>query len=64
MAKKIFRSLNDRIVAGVCGGIGDYFNVDSNLVRIVFLLLLGLWGTGFIAYIAAWILLPEKETGI
>lgn len=60
MAKKIYRSIRDRMIAGVCGGIGEYFNIDSTIVRLVFLLLLFGMGGGLFAYIICWILIPER----
>ena len=47
------------MICGVCGGIGEYFNIDPNLVRIGFVLL-GCGGVGIIAYIVAAVILPEK----
>lgn len=60
MAKKLFRSVRDRMIAGVCGGIAEYFNIDSTLVRLVFLLLVFGIGGGLIAYIVAWIVVPDS----
>jgi phage shock protein C len=57
--KRLYRSRKDRIVAGVCGGIGEYFAVDPNIIRIIWLLV-GLTGTGIIAYILAWVIIPEE----
>jgi Putative stress-responsive transcriptional regulator len=57
--RRLYRSINDRIIAGVCGGIGEYFNVDPNIIRIIWLLV-GLTGTGIIAYLLAWVIIPEE----
>jgi phage shock protein C len=57
--KRLYRSRNDRIIAGVCGGLGEYFDVDPNIIRIIWLLV-GLTGTGIIAYILAWVIIPEE----
>jgi phage shock protein PspC (stress-responsive transcriptional regulator) len=57
--KRLYRSRKDRIIAGVCGGIGEYFEVDPNIIRIIWLLV-GLTGTGIVAYILAWIIIPEE----
>ncbi|MFP4362537.1 MAG: PspC domain-containing protein [Spirochaetia bacterium] len=56
---KLCLSKENRVIAGVCGGIGEYFGIDANLVRIglVFFALAG--GSGILAYVIAWILLPE-----
>lgn len=59
VVKKLFRSSTDRRIAGVCGGLAEYLNVDSRVVRIVFLgaLLFGSFGLG--AYLIVWICVPE-----
>ncbi len=57
--KKLYRSSRDKMLCGVCGGIGEYFNVDPNAVRIV-TVLLGFIGAGIIAYIVAAFILPEN----
>lgn len=57
--KRLYRSRKDRIIAGVCGGIGEYFEIDPTLIRLVWLLL-GLTGAGIVAYIVAWIVIPEE----
>lgn len=57
--KRLYRLKSDRIICGVCGGIGEYFGIDSNVVRIGFVIL-GCTGVGIIAYIVAAIILPER----
>ena len=58
--RKLYRSRTSRYFAGVCGGIGEYFNIDPNIVRIVAVLLgFGSIGTVLIVYIAAALLLRE-----
>ena len=54
--KKLYRSRTNRILGGVCGGIGEYFNVDANIVRLLFLIS----GAGIMIYVIAWILIPEE----
>lgn len=58
MEKKLYKSRNDRMLFGVCGGVAEYFNVDPTLIRLVTVLL---WMTvgGFFAYIIAAIIMPE-----
>ena len=58
--KKIYRSTTDKRIGGVCGGISEYFDIDSSLVRIVVLILLFFHGIGFFAYLLAWIVFPKK----
>jgi phage shock protein C len=61
--KQLLRPLDDRIVAGVCSGIGRYLNIDPVLVRVAFAILAILtWGTALLAYPAMWFLMPEEPT--
>ena len=64
MEKKLYRSREHRVIGGVCGGIGEYFEIDPVLVRIVLLLLFFVGGIGFITYIIAWIIIPERPMDI
>ena len=60
--KKLYRSLKDRRIGGVCGGLGKYFRIDSNIIRLIFIVLL--FVTGFfpmaIAYIIAIGIIPDE----
>lgn len=56
--KKLYRSRKDTKIAGVCGGIAEYFNVDSNIIRLLTVLTAFFGGGGIIAYIIAWIIIP------
>jgi phage shock protein C len=59
--KQLRRPLDDRIVAGVCSGIGRYFAVDPVLVRVAFAVLAAAtWGVALIAYPVIWFLMPEE----
>ncbi|MFH0882095.1 MAG: PspC domain-containing protein [bacterium] len=58
--KRIFRSRDNRVIAGICGGMGEYFNVDSVVLRIVWLLLVLGFGTGVLAYLICWIVIPTE----
>ena len=60
MDKKLYRSRQDQIVGGVCGGIAEYFGIDATLVRLAFVLFALIEGAGVIAYIIAWIIVPER----
>lgn len=60
MNKKLYRSRDDRMIAGVCGGLGDYFNVDSSLIRLAVLFIFLFQGVGLIAYIIAWLIMSEE----
>ncbi len=67
--KELYRSTTSRVLGGVCGGIGEYLDIDPNIVRLVLVVIL-LFGfvTLFwplfilVLYIAAWLLLPEKPS--
>ncbi len=58
--KKLYRSRKDTRIAGVCGGIAEYFNVDSNIIRLLAVLTI-FGGGGIIAYIIAWIIVPLES---
>jgi phage shock protein C len=58
--KKLYRSTTDRKIAGVCGGLGEYFDIDPVIVRVIFAVLL-FAGLGVVAYLIIWIIVPKKE---
>ncbi|GEL13794.1 hypothetical protein FC15_GL000141 [Lapidilactobacillus concavus DSM 17758] len=60
MEKRLYRSRTDRKIAGVAGGLAEYFGIDATLVRIAFALLILLASTGFWAYVILWIVMPER----
>ncbi len=58
--KKLRRSRTDRMIAGICGGLGEMFSVDPTIIRLVFALVaLFTVGTAAIVYILGWIIIPE-----
>lgn len=59
--KKLYRSETDKKLAGVCGGIAEYFNIDSSLIRIGWVIFTFAGGAGVLAYIIAAIILPKKS---
>jgi phage shock protein C len=61
--RRLKRSRNDRMLFGVCGGVANYFGVDSTLVRLAFLLLLLGAGSGVLFYLAAWLVIPDGGPG-
>lgn len=61
--KRLYRSRRQRIIGGVCGGIAEYFDVDAVLVRVLAVLLALMGGPGIVAYIIAWIIIPEEPVG-
>jgi phage shock protein C len=59
--RKLYRSRNQRMVAGVSGGLAEYLNVDATLIRVIFLLLAVFGGSGLVIYLAMWILVPDAS---
>jgi phage shock protein PspC (stress-responsive transcriptional regulator) len=59
--KKLYRSLADRKIGGVCGGLAEYFAIDPTIIRLLFVLGLLLVGGTFWAYIIMWIIIPEQQ---
>ncbi len=57
---KLYRSVSDRMVGGVCGGLGTFLNIDSVFIRLLFILLLFGSDFGFILYLVLWIVIPEE----
>ncbi|HKJ68402.1 MAG TPA: PspC domain-containing protein [bacterium] len=57
--KRLYKSRTDRVIAGVCGGVGEYFEIDPVLIRIIWVVLSLLGGSGIIAYIIGIIIIPE-----
>ena len=60
MAKKLYRSRRSSMIAGICGGLGEYLNVDPTIMRLAAVLLAFADGIGLIAYIIAWIVVPRN----
>jgi phage shock protein C len=59
--KRLYRSRKDRIVGGVCGGLGEHIDVDPSIIRLVWVIVtLVSLGIGIIVYLIAWIIIPES----
>jgi phage shock protein C len=58
--KRLYRSGKDRILGGVCGGLGEYFSVDPVIIRILWVGFSLMYGAGILAYILAWIIVPRN----
>jgi phage shock protein C len=58
--RKLYRSTSNRQLAGVCGGLAEYFNLDPTLIRVLFVILAVLGGSGVVLYIAMWIIVPKQ----
>ncbi len=64
--KTLHRSQTDKIIAGVCGGLAEYFEVDSTIIRLLFILVVALGGSGGFLYLILWLLMPKgpKESAL
>ena len=60
--RKLYRSKTNRQLAGVCGGLAEYFNLDATLIRILFVVLAVLGGSGLVLYVAMWIIVPKEPS--
>ena len=60
--KRILRSRSERMIAGVCGGLATYFNIDPLIVRLGFALLAMMNGVGIMLYLLLWLLLPNEDS--
>ncbi len=58
--KRLTRSKTKRMVGGVAGGVAEYFGIDPTIVRLIWALFVFAYGTGLLAYILAWIIVPEE----
>ena len=59
--RKLYRSRTERMVAGVCGGLAEYFNVDTTVIRVLFLVITLFGGAGLVVYVVMWILVPDAS---
>ena len=59
MEKRLYRSMNNKMIAGVCGGVAEYFGLDPALVRLGWIVFCALGGSGVLAYIVAAIVIPK-----
>lgn len=63
--KKIYRTKKDRMIAGVCSGLGEYFDIDPTIIRLLWLVSVFWFGGGVVAYLIAMVIIPnQRETGI
>jgi phage shock protein C len=62
--QRLYRSKKERILGGVCAGLGEHLDVDPTVIRLIWAVVTLLsFGTGIIIYILAWIIIPEDDTG-
>jgi phage shock protein C len=62
--QKLMRSRTNRKIAGVCAGFAEYFDLDVTVVRVVWLIVALFGGGGVLAYIIAWIIMPEEPESV
>lgn len=63
MQKRLYRSRKDQKISGVCGGIAEYFEIDSTIIRLIWLVSIFAFGTGLLIYIIASLIIPEEDYG-
>lgn len=56
--KKLYRSRKDSMIAGVCGGLAEHFDIDPTWVRLIFILLFFVGGSALLAYVIMWLIVP------
>jgi phage shock protein C len=61
--RKLYRSRTNRKLAGICGGLAQYFNLDATLMRVLFVVLAVLGGSGLVIYLVMWIIVPNEPQG-
>jgi phage shock protein C len=59
--RKLYRSQTQRMLAGVCGGLAEYFNIDATVIRVLFLILAVFGGSGLVLYLVLWIVVPDAS---
>ena len=59
--KRLYRSRKEKVIAGVCGGLAEYFVVDPTLIRLIFVLFLLVGGSAFLVYLAMWLIVPLEN---
>ncbi len=61
--KRLYRSRSNRMLGGVCAGIGEFFDIDPTLVRLFFVFAFLLGGHGILVYLVLWLVVPEESAG-
>ena len=61
MEKRLYKSNENKMIDGICGGIAEYFHIDPTLVRLGWILFCAMGGSGFLAYIFAAVLIPRRQ---
>jgi len=58
--KRLYRSGNERVLGGVCGGVAEYLNIDPTIVRLLWILFVFAFGAGILFYLIAWLIMPRN----
>lgn len=58
--KKLYRARSNRMIGGVCAGLGRYFNIDPTLIRIIFVVLVFAYFASVLVYLIMWVLVPQE----
>ena len=59
--KRLYKSDTNRVIGGVCGGLGEYFGIDPIIIRIIAVALIFVHGAGLLAYLIAWLCMPKRR---
>ncbi|MDY3069005.1 MAG: PspC domain-containing protein [Parabacteroides sp.] len=59
--KRLLRPANGKMIAGVCAGIANYFDIDPTIVRIIYVLMFFMLGTGILLYLILWLVIPQEK---
>jgi len=62
-SRKLYRSVEDRMIGGICGGVGEFFGIDTTIVRLLFVLSIFIGGGGIFVYIVALFIVPLESEG-
>ncbi len=58
--RRLYRSNDDRVIAGVCGGLGEHFTTDPVIIRLIMVILAIFGGSGLVLYVLGWVLIPRR----
>ncbi len=58
--KRLYRSTRNRFIAGICSGLSDYFNLDVNLIRLIYATIVFIWPGAALAYLLMWFIIPRE----
>jgi phage shock protein C len=61
MAKRLQRSRTEKMIAGVCGGLAEYFDIDPTIIRVLWVVITLMGGAGILAYLILWVVVPLES---